>query len=303
MATVPAKVEVKTEVADIGAIEEELIRIIQSTIDGVDMDHLTALTATYSPVDRQNAVNNLLSSKRVVIAQSPGGGLRLKINFNTQLSGASDEEQVIHSLIEDSKTKGIWIRELRDGSGLSQIQLRKVLKSLETKKLIKTVKAVGTTKKCYMLYSLEPDTSLTGGTFYSDHQLDSELIHTLVSVCTGYIQAKRKHAMEMHPDDLAMQKELSYIKTQEVSDFIIEKRLLNVAISLDDVNRILDVAILDGTIERRADGKVRASSKTIFSSAMVSVPCGICPVVDDCKPGHVIAPEKCGYMSDWLSGK
>lgn len=38
-----------------------------------------------------------------------------------------------------------------------------VLKNLESKKLIKTVKAVGTTKKCYMLYNLEPDTSLTGG--------------------------------------------------------------------------------------------------------------------------------------------
>lgn len=263
------------------------------------MDHVTALTPAMTALDRQNAINSLLGSKRVIIAQG-ASGLRLKVNTSTQIQGASEEEQAIYTLIEDSKTKGIWIRELRDGSGLSQIQLRKVLKTLETKKLIKTVKAVGTTKKCYMLFSLEPDTSLTGGTFYSDQQLDSELIHTLVSVCTGYIQSRRKHAMDTHPDDVSLQKELSYVKTQEISDFIVEKRILNVSISIDDLERILDVGVLDGTIERRPDGKLRASPQSLVASPLVSVPCGICPVADDCKPGHVISPLACKYMTDWL---
>ncbi|EYB91496.1 hypothetical protein Y032_0205g1925 [Ancylostoma ceylanicum] len=133
---------VKTEVGAVSndAVEDQIYSIVQSSEDGLDTDTISALTAAIPVLDRQNAINNLLVTKRLVISKTSGGTLRLKVNTNTQLSGATDEEQAIYSLIEDSKRKGIWIRELRDGSGLSQIQLRKVLKSLEQKKLIKNVK-------------------------------------------------------------------------------------------------------------------------------------------------------------------
>nr|CDJ80272.1 RNA polymerase Rpc34 domain containing protein [Haemonchus contortus] len=301
LASVPT---VKTEIGAVenDAVEEQIYKIVQTAADGMDTDTISTLTAAIPALDRQNAINNLLVSKKLIIAKTSGGALRLKVNTNTQLSGASEEEQAIYTLIEDSKRKGIWIRELRDGSGLSQIQLRKVLKSLEQKKLIKNIKAVGTTKKCYMLYDLEPDTSLTGGTFYSDQQLDAELIHTLVNVCIGYIHSRRKQAIDNHPDDFSMQKELSCVRPQEIADFILEKRVLNVTITVDDVERILEVAILDGAIERRPDGKVRATSSTTLPSPLVTVPCSTCPVVDDCSSGHVISPQTCRYMAEWLSG-
>ncbi|PIO66018.1 RNA polymerase Rpc34 subunit, partial [Teladorsagia circumcincta] len=165
------------------------------------------MLASAPTIKTENAINNLLVSKKLVIAKTSGGTLRLKVNTNTQLSGATEEEQAIFTLIEDSKRKGIWIRELRDGSGLSQIQLRKVLKSLEQKKLIKNIKS------------------------------------------------RRKQAIDSHPDDISMQKELSCVRSQEVADFIMEKRVLNVSITVEDVERILEVAILDGAIERRPDGK------------------------------------------------
>ncbi|VDM57322.1 unnamed protein product [Angiostrongylus costaricensis] len=292
-----SKTLVKTEVGNVvnEAVEDQIYGIVQSAADGVDTDAISTLTPS-------NAINNLLISKKLIIAKTSGGTLRLKVNVNTQLTGATEEEQAIFTLIEDSKRKGIWIRELREGSGLSQIQLRKVLKSLEQKRLIKNVKAVGTTKKCYMLYDLEPDTSLTGGTFYSDQQLDSELIYTLVNICTGYVNGKRKLAVDTHPDDLQMQKELSAVRPQEVADFISEKRVLNVAITLEDVERVLDVAVLDGALERRPDGRVRATWSTIRSSPLVTVPCSTCPVVDDCGSGRVISPQTCRYMADWLFG-
>lgn len=226
--------------------------------------------------------------------------LRLKVNTSEQIAG-TEEEQVIYSLIEESKTRGIWIKELREGSGLNQLQLRKTLKSLETKKLIKTIKAVGTTRKCYILFSIEPDMSLTGGTFYSDQQLDSELINTLISVCGSYAASRRKHAIDENPNNIQMQREASYIRPQEIAQFITEKRVLNVPLSLEDLERILEVAVLDGTIERRADGKIRACPPRSSISPLVSVPCAICPVVEDCRPGYVISPQSCDYMKNWLA--
>lgn len=294
-------IQIKTEVVDHvdGPVAMVLSIIEASGNDGIYMDALTLLTSTMSVVDREKAINTLLKAKKLSISQEPGG-LRVKVDTSTQISGSA-EEQAIYALIEESSTKGIWIKELRDGTGLAQLQLRKVLKTLETKKMIKTIKGVGTSKKCYMLYNLEPDLSLTGGTFYSEQQLDSELINTLLSVSVSYIQSRKKHSVDTHRDDVQMQKEMSYIRPQEVADFIKEKRVLNVPLSLPDLMRILDVAILDGTLEKRADGKIRASPANTFQSALVSVPCSICPLVEDCRPGYVISPQTCEYMSDWLS--
>lgn len=45
-------------------------------------------------------------------------------------------------IIEEADNKGIWIRDIRFKSNLNMTQLNKVLKSLETKKIIKAVKSV-----------------------------------------------------------------------------------------------------------------------------------------------------------------
>lgn len=50
------------------------------------------------------------------------------------------------------------------------------------------LQAVGTTKKCYMLYDVVADESLTGGTFYSDQQLDSQFVETLAHICVAMLQ-------------------------------------------------------------------------------------------------------------------
>ncbi|CAI2322270.1 unnamed protein product [Caenorhabditis sp. 36 PRJEB53466] len=295
-----ASVSIKQEIISQGESEMQVMQIVQAALEGIDMDALSSMTPGLTPVARQDAINSLLGSKKLAIEQAPGGVLRLKVNNSQQIVG-SEEEQMIYGLIEESKTRGIWIKELRDGSGLNQLQLRKTLKSLETKKLIKTIKPVGTTKKCYILFDLEPAMELTGGTFYSDQQLDSELINTLITVCGTFASSRRKIAIDENPNSIQMQREASYIRPQEIAQFIIEKRVLNVPLSLEDLERILEVAVLDGTIERRADGKIRACPPRSSISPLVSVPCAVCPVVEDCRPGYVISPQSCDYMKNWLA--
>lgn len=56
--------------------------------------------------------------------------------------GADNEERVVYKIIEEAGNKGIWIRDIRFKSNLNMTQLNKVLKSLETKKIIKAVKSV-----------------------------------------------------------------------------------------------------------------------------------------------------------------
>lgn len=51
---------------------------------------------------------------------------------------------------------GIWVRDLRTRSNLSQQQVTKIVKTLMSKKLIKAEKSTAAkNKKVYMLYDLE----------------------------------------------------------------------------------------------------------------------------------------------------
>ena len=77
-------------------------------------------------------------------------------------------------------------------SNLPQQQIVKTLKTLESKKLIKSVKSVqqGLKKKVYMLADLTPDESVTGGAWYSDQDFESEFVEVLNQQCLKYLQHK-----------------------------------------------------------------------------------------------------------------
>ena len=86
---------------------------------------------------------------------------------------------------------GMWIRDIRIKSNLNMTQVNKILKVLESKKLIKAVKSVqASKKKVYMLYDLTPDESITGGAWYSDQDFETEFVDVLNQHCMRFLQQK-----------------------------------------------------------------------------------------------------------------
>ena len=62
---------------------------------------------------------------------------------------------------------GIWSRDIRRQTNLAQTAVGKVLKNLETRLLVKSVKSVNDGKrKIYVLYDVEPANELTGGLWW-----------------------------------------------------------------------------------------------------------------------------------------
>ena len=45
-------------------------------------------------------------------------------------------------------------------------------------------------KKVYMLHSLDPDRSVTGGAWYSDHDFESEFVEVLNQQCFKYLEQR-----------------------------------------------------------------------------------------------------------------
>lgn len=119
---------------------------------------------------------------------------------------------------------GIWSRDIRFKSNLPLTEINKILKNLESKKLIKAVKSVAVSvraspllpvlwryelrcltvhvccvqaskKKVYMLYNLQPDRSVTGGAWYSDQDFESEFVEVLNQQCFKFLQSKVQEHM------------------------------------------------------------------------------------------------------------
>ncbi len=109
---------------------------------------------------------------------------------NSKTKGFEKEEKLVYQVIEDSSNKGIWIRDIRFKSNLPHKQISKVLKTLESKKLIKSVKSVSAARKrVYMLHDIVPDESLTGGAWYSnDQEFETEFVDILNHKCHQYLQ-------------------------------------------------------------------------------------------------------------------
>ncbi|XP_053880095.1 DNA-directed RNA polymerase III subunit RPC6 isoform X2 [Malaclemys terrapin pileata] len=275
-----AEVKVKPEVPDPLEIENRIIELCHQFPHGItdqviqnDMPHM-------EPQQRAMAINRLLSVGQLDLLRSNTGLLyRIKESQNAgKMKGSDNQEKLVYQIIEDAANKGIWSRDIRYKSNLPLTEINKILKNLESKKLIKAVKSVAASKKkVYMLYNLQPDRSVTGGAWYSDQDFESEFVEVLNQQCCKFLQTK-------------------------------------VELSMEDIETILNTLIYDGKVEMTiiaakegtvgsVDGHMklyRAVNPIIQPTGLIRTPCGLCPVFDDCHEGGEISPSNCIYMAEWL---
>ncbi|KAM5305228.1 DNA-directed RNA polymerase III subunit RPC6 isoform 2-T2 [Glossophaga mutica] len=277
-----AEVKVKLQLPDADPVEVEnrIIELCHQFPHGItdqviqnEMPHIEAQ-------QRAVAINRLLSMGQLDLLRSNTGLLyRIKDSQNAgKMKGSDNQEKLVYQIIEDAGNKGIWSRDIRYKSNLPLTEINKILKNLESKKLIKAVKSVAASKKkVYMLYNLQPDRSVTGGAWYSDQDFESEFVEVLNQQCFKFLQTK-------------------------------------VELSMEDIETILNTLIYDGKVEMTiiaakegtvgsVDGHMklyRAVNPIIPPTGLVRAPCGLCPVFDDCHEGGEISPSNCIYMTEWL---
>ena len=138
-------------------ISERIIGLCKDFPQGLSDKVLQNDMPDVDPKARVSAINTLLNSGKIDLLQASaqsGGGLLYRLrNPNSKASNlrGDQEEKLVYRIIEEAGNKGTWIRDIRIKSNLVQVQLNRVLKSLENKKHIKSVKSVNATrKKVYM---------------------------------------------------------------------------------------------------------------------------------------------------------
>ncbi|XP_076360581.1 RNA polymerase III subunit F [Tachypleus tridentatus] len=296
-------------------LETRIIQLCQQNPNGITDKLMQAEIPGTTVKERAHGLNRLLSQDRLeVLKQGKQLLYRLKTSDSSQkVKGADNEEKIVFQIIEDAGNKGIWIRDIRFKSNLLLTQVNKVLKSLEGKKLIKAVKSVSASKKkVYMLYNLEPDRSITGGAWYSDQDFESEFVEVLNQQCFKFLQQKLMTARETTNDPIS-ERNASYASSKDIWKFINELGISKVTLSAEDIEAILDTLIYDGKVEKTVVASQVTSGSTagmtrlyraveplIESTGLMRLPCGVCPVMEECQEGGAISPSNCLYMKEWL---
>ncbi|CAH1108672.1 unnamed protein product [Psylliodes chrysocephalus] len=286
--------------------ENNLLELAKSNPDGISNDDikrhmpdipLTEITAIINKC-LKNGIFDLFKTKDNLLYKYKDPSKK------TMVKGADAEEKLVYKIIEEAGNKGIWIRDIRFGSNLNMTQLNKVLKSLETKKLIKCVKSVtASKKKVYMLFDLEPDSSVTGGAWYQDQDFESEFVDVLNQQCHRFLVEKLEEANTKSNGPL-LARNRSYATANDVHKFISELGISKVSLTVEDIESILYTVVLDNNAERivATNGSYvyKAVNRFLPSAGIVKTTCGICPVANRCAETGLINPKACSYFTDWL---
>eukprot|EP01138_Halocafeteria_seosinensis_P014096 gb/GECG01014394.1/.p1 GENE.gb/GECG01014394.1/~~gb/GECG01014394.1/.p1 ORF type:complete len:475 (+),score=81.58 gb/GECG01014394.1/:1-1425(+) len=282
--------------------ENQIEDLLQNTSKGVTTEYLES-HFDGPKHDMVKAINSLLGKHRLQLYRQDDTLLYKLVPKEDaeKYSGLTAEEMMVLQQIERSQDKGIWTRTLKTTTKLQQHQLNKVLKRLESRQLIKSVKSVAQkNKKMYMMYDIVPSKEVTGGPWYTEQELDHAFIEGIRQFV--YKVLRRSASTRSELVEAISRAEVSQVKLGE-----------------QEVQQILDTLRYDGMIKKRpprATGNIEfmeeigevPDDKAVYKVAqtptsheyVTEMPCGVCPVFNECVPGGDISPELCIYMDKWL---
>ena len=230
--------------------EEAILLLCRKHPQGL-MDHtLQAEFGTaISLEDRARALNSLLANHRLSVFQHPeSGALVYKEQAPDEalkLQGLGSEERLVLQLIQEATNLGIWSKDIKTKSGLTQGAVTKALKTLVTRRIVKCVKTMQSrNRKVYMMFHTEPSRDVTGGPWYTNDEsgipkLDAELISCLRTVLKHFIE---------------LQGEASII---DVFMFLEQSEVVqDVKFGPEDVMHICHTLLYDCTVESILDDEI-----------------------------------------------
>ncbi|KXZ56996.1 hypothetical protein GPECTOR_1g90 [Gonium pectorale] len=276
------------------AVEDEVLRVLRMHPQGITDEALDAALPSMSLEDRATTINGLLQANRMQLLKTSNGKIAYKevaAEEAAKFKGLSTEELLLYQCIKAAGNTGVWTKDMRFRTNLAQPQITKILKVLEGRRLVKSVKNVNNpSRKVYMLSELEPSRELTGGAWYTENQFDSEFIHVLREACFSYIQRQGD------------------VSLGAIATFIRAKGFSKVELRREDIQSIVMTLVYDGRVDEvepegdddNEDHYRPAVLGVPDSTALTNVPCGVCPVMSECHDGGVISPQTCVYYDKWL---
>ena len=223
---------------------------------GATQDHFTTSPELRAvPLEALvQSLNRLLRAERLVAvrggAGAGGGGAggapstagggpmryRVPTAADARTRGLGNEERMVLQRVREGGNAGVWTKDLRQRTNLSQPQVARILKALEARALVKAVKGVAhPSRKLFMLAELEPSREITGGAWYINNEFDEDFIAQLRRVCLKYVGGLPRGAAATVGD---------------VAAFVRASGVFGVELQPEDVAVVLDTLYYDNLLDK-----------------------------------------------------
>ena len=215
---------------------EDVINFIEKNPNGVTETEIFEEFKEMSVVDFSILQNNFLFVAKVCIIVNEEGITIFKPKLQNQ------HEDLVLELLKTNGNKGIWLKEIKSKTKIPQTTLIKLLKKLEQECKIKSVKSINSNKKMYILYDVEPDKTVTGGVWFTNNDIDLELVNNLSNVLYKYIKNRQNKENKLpNIENLAT--------IVDCHNFLVDSKVLEVEISLSETKMIIRTLQFDCKID------------------------------------------------------
>ncbi|KAF7517516.1 hypothetical protein G7054_g13789 [Neopestalotiopsis clavispora] len=126
----------------------------------------------------------------ITISTTYGAAWRLRPETEAiKYHGLTQDQNIIYAMVDNAGAEGIWQQDMRKRTNMRDTVLRKVLRELESQKLIASFTSVqAASHRCYIKASIKPSDKATGGPWFADGDLDESFIEMLLAVTHNLIK-------------------------------------------------------------------------------------------------------------------
>lgn len=275
--------------ADLPAAARQMHHVmVTSGKSSYTQNELAELMKSEDPADLMQNAQSLLNKGLLKILESSveGDSNEKQILFAPiteqeakKVSNMSADEAIVYSHVEAAGREGIWTKTIKAKTNLHQHIVLRCLKSLESQSYIKSVKSVKhPTRKIYMLYHLTPSIDVTGGPWFTDSELDTDFIDSLLIVIWKFVAQKtypkcfKKKGFIVnglkqysYPAQVITGMGSVLPTLSEINDFIVSSGITTIELTLSDVKSLCDVLEYDEKIEA-IDGSYKATWQSVLEA-------------------------------------
>jgi len=285
--------------ADLSKEETRLYQFLLKRGTPADQQHIQQ-GCNFEDQELARALNGLIQKSRIEIFNQGANILfsavpEENLASHKVVADLPHDEGLAYQVIERAGDNGVWMGTIRRDTSLAAPRLKKVLKSLQAKKLIKSFKSFRSKAKLlYIRYDLQPNKKLGGGVFWdiSTNTYDIAFIDTIKKFFSNKIQT------QLH----ATIAELRQAYVTELRN----PGIAQVDLEDEDIESVVQILIFDGVVEpvitlsAGASQVYRPSYMTLPTLEIAEMPCTRCPVAHACSESGDITPATCVYMQQWL---
>lgn len=221
----------------------EMLEYIKKNENGVTEQMLTSNFQILNKTEIANILNILLQQNQIEIVKD-GNTIYYKAIVNKSVG----YEALILNLIGQGGSSGLWLRDIKSKTNIPHNLVLKILKTLEDTRKIKSIKSVKNNRKTYVLYDIKPDEDVSGGVWFSNNDVDLVFVNKLMDIIFRFIYKQESPYFLNKIDNL--------VKLKSIREFILNSKISEVELSMEDVNTLIDCLVFDGRIEKieTADG-------------------------------------------------